>query len=284
MRSWLPLLALLTAATLAPAAQVKFTARVESVRLDALVTRGGQPVLGLTADDFEVRDNGAVQKVSLLGAGSLPLDVILALDVSSSLTPERFAILRGGTDALLTALENDDRAALATFSHDVVGRQALTSAFDLIRRTLEDAAPSGATSLIDAIYAAIAMAEPGDRRSLLIVFSDGIDTTSWLRPDAVLRAAQRSEVVIYAVSTAGAKQMPQVLKEFTEASGGNVLEVESAGLSSAFVQILNEFRRRYLLSYSLQRSPSPGWHRLDVRVRQRGATVKARPGYHVAAR
>jgi VWFA-related protein len=278
------LLALLAAATLTAAAQVTFTSRIDSVRLDALVVKDGRPVLGLTADDFDVRDNGAVQKVSLLGAGSLPLDVILLLDVSSSLTPQRFAMLRGGTDALLTALEKDDRAALATFSHDVVGRQALTSSFDLIRRALEDAAPSGSTSLIDAIYAAIAMAEPGDRRSLLIVFSDGIDTSSWLRPEAVVRAAQRSEVVIYAVSTAGAKQTPQVLQEFTEASGGKVLEVESAGLSSAFVQILNEFRQRYLLSYSLQRSPSPGWHRLDVRVRQRGATVKARPGYHVVGR
>jgi len=272
--------AMLVAATLA--AQVKFTSRIDSVRLDALVTRDGRPVLGLTADDFEVRDNGTLQQVTLLGAGSLPLDVILTLDESASLTPERLDILRGATDALLSALTENDRAALATFSHQVIHRQALTPAFDLIRGALAGVRPSGATSLIDAMYAAIAMAEPGDHRSLLIVFSDGIDTTSWLRPEAVVQAARRSDVVVYAVSTAGARQTPQMLRDVTKSTGGKVLEVDSAALASAFVQILDEFRQRYVLSYSLQRAPSAGWHRIDVRVKQRGTSVKARSGYHVA--
>jgi VWFA-related protein len=282
-RALTPLLALL-AGTAAMAAQPSFKARVESVRLDALVTANGQPVLGLTADDFEVRDNGAVQRVTMLGAGSLPLDVILALDMSSSLPPFRLQALQSASASLLDALEPADRAAVVTFSQAVTRRQALTSDLHLVRRAVDHAKPSGATSLVDAMYAAIAMAEPGDRRSLLIVFSDGIDTASWLQPEAVVRAAQRSETVVYAVSTAGANQTPPMLREVTTASGGKVLEVDSRRLAAAFVQVLSEFRQRYLLSYTHAKTPSRGWHRIEVRVKTRGATVKARPGYHVPTR
>jgi VWFA-related protein len=266
------------------AAQTKFRTRVESVRLDALVLAGGQPVMGLTAADFEVRDNGALQTVTILGAGSLPLDVILALDLSSSLTGTRLAALRAASASLLDALEPEDRAALATFSHAVTRRQALTPDVGLVQLALEEAKPTGATSLIDAMYAALAMADTGDRRTLLIVFSDGIDTASWLPADAVVSAAKRSETVIYAVSAAGTRQAPQILVDVTEASGGKVLEVDSRGLATAFVKILNEFRQRYVLSYTLANTPSPGWHRIDVRVKPRGATVKARSGYRVGPR
>ena len=281
MRRVLLAAAIAACALAAPAAQTKFTSRVESVRLDALVTRNGQPLLGLTADDFEIRDNGAVQHVTLLGAGSRPLDVILALDMSSSLTRERLAALREAGDALLNGLKPGDRAALATFSHAVQRRQALAADVEAVRRTLYDAEPSGATSLVDAMFAAISMAEPGDRRTLLIVFSDGIDTASWLQPTAVVRAAQRTDTVVYAVSTVGAGQAAALLRDVTAATGGKVLAADSTTLASAFVRILDEFRQRYVLSYTLGGTPAPGWHRIQVRVRSRGAEVKARPGYEV---
>ena len=257
------------------------TSRVESVRLDALVTAGGQPLMGLTADDFEVRDNGQLQAVRLLGAGSLPLDVILTLDMSSSLAPERLDALRAASGSLLGALEGDDRAALATFSHVVTRRQRLTSNVSLVRDALQRVSPIGSTSLVDAMYAALSMAEAGDRRTLVIVFSDGIDTSSWLQPEAVITAARRSETVIYGVSTAGTRQTPQMLLEVTEATGGKVLEVDSRSLPTAFVRILDEFRQRYLLSYTLPATPAPGFHRIEVRVKRRVASVKTREGYTV---
>ena len=260
-----------------------FKSRVESVRLDALVLDKGQPLLGLTADDFEVRDNGVVQAVTLLGVGSLPLDVVLVLDMSGSLSGERLGALRSAAGALLDALEPADRAALATFSHVIHRAQPLTHDAAAVRRALDRQIPSGATALVDAMFAAIGMTEPGDRRSLLIVFSDGIDTVSWLPPDAVVRAAERSDVVIYAVSTARPRQARPLLPQVTERTGGQLFEVDAAALASAFTRVLTEFRQRYVLSYTLSRPPSEGWHRLDVRLKKRAATVKARSGYRVGS-
>jgi VWFA-related protein len=266
--------------SVAGAAQT-FKSRVESVRLDALVLDRGRPVLGLTADNFEIRDNGALQTVTLLGAGALPLDVILLLDMSGSLPAGRLDALRAAGGALLDALRPADRAALATFSREIHRAQPLTHDLVAVRRALERETPSGPTVLVDAMFAAIGMTDPGDRRSLLIVFSDGLDTASWLQPDAVVRAAERSEVVIYAVSTSSARHAPGLLRQVTDSTGGQLLEVDSASLSTAFTRVLNEFRQRYVLSYTLSSAPAAGWHRLDVRVKQRDLTVKTRAGYRV---
>jgi hypothetical protein len=63
-------------------------------------------------------------------------------------------------------------------------------------------------------------------------------------------------------------------------TGGRSIAIESTrDLSSTFVRILEEFRMRYLISYSPEGVSGAGWHRLDVRVKGRGLTVKARPGY-----
>jgi VWFA-related protein len=282
MKGLLPVLAATAALALAsPAAQTKFKSRVESVRFDALVTQDGRPVNGLTAPDFEVRDNGVLQKVTVVEESALPVDVILALDMSASLTQDRMLMLREAAFSLLDALDDDDRAALVTFTHVLTRRQGLTADHRLVRTALPETAQSGGTALIDAIYAALAMSEPGEHRTLLIVLSDGVDTASWLDPDSVIRSAHRSETVIYAVSTAGPNRSPGILKEITAASGGEVFEVDSARLASTFVEIVKEFRRRYLLNYTHERTPAPGWHRIDVRVKRRGAVVKARSGYDV---
>lgn len=262
-------------------AEQKFTSRVESVRVDVLVTANGHPVEGLTADDFEVRDNGAVQRVQMIGAGTLPLDVTLALDMSSSLEAERLAALRRAGNLLLNGLTAEDRAGLLTFSHAVTQRQDMTLDHGRVRGALDAAEPGGGTSLADALYVGMTMSEAGGRRPLLIVFSDGIDTTSWLSADDAIAAAKRFETVAYAVSTARGGDTPRILHDITSQSGGNLLQVTSKDLEASFVKILDEFRRRYLLSYTLPAAPGPGWHRIEVRVRKRGMHVKARSGYLV---
>jgi VWFA-related protein len=278
---WLALIALLQAD--AAPAQVTFSSKVDSVRVDALITVEGRPLPGLTAVDFEIRDNGRLQTVTMLAAGSFPVDVVLALDMSSSLTPERLTALQAASRGLVGAIGDGDRAALLTFNHAVIRRAALTGSITRLEAALTDVSPSGRTALIDAMYAAVASVESGDRRTLLIVFSDGIDTASWLAPDAVVHAARKSGTVIYAVSTGDRSSTPEVLQQVSEATGGRVLHVDSTRLQTAFVEILKDFRHRYLLSYTLAGTPQPGWHDIQVRVKRRGAVVRARQGYFIGA-
>jgi Ca-activated chloride channel homolog len=254
-----------------------FTSKIEAVRVDALVTDRGQPVLGLKAGDFEILDNGVPQQVDLVSYEQIPLNVILAFDMSDSVAGQRLDHLRGASAALLVALKKNDQAALVTFSSEVALNAPLTGDVAAVRSALDQATGAGTTALVDGAYAGLVVGESDVGRSLLIVFSDGLDTGSWLTSDAVLDIAKRCDVVVYGVSVGRIK--PEFLSELTSLTGGRLFEVEkTSNLAGIFLDVLQEFRQRYLVSYTPKGVAKDGWHRLDVRVKKKG-TVKARPGY-----
>ena len=256
-----------------------FSSRLEAVRVDVLVTENGRLVRGLTPADFVVLDNGKPQTVDLASFETLPVNVILALDHSASVTGNRLAQLQDAARTVLRALAPRDQAALVTFSHRVALQQALTRDGGAVVAAVDAAQPGGQTSLFDGVYTGLLAGVNDPSRNLVLVFSDGVDTASWLSAAQIIETAKRSDAVVYALSPKDAGSAP-FLRDLAGQTGGSAFEVDSlAELSGRFVAILEEFRHRYLLSYSLQGVPSPGWHKLEVRVKNRRATVKARPGY-----
>ena len=256
-----------------------FSSRVEAVRVDVLVTENGRPVRGLRAADFEILDNGVPQTVDIVNFEQQPLNVVFTFDLSDSIVGERLGNLREASHAVLGGLKKDDQAALATFNNVVLVGPGLTGDTGLVKAAVDRAEPTGNTSLIDASFAGMMLAESDVGRGLVIVFSDGLDTSSWLRPNAVLDVAKQSDAVVYAVS-AGLARSTEFLGDLTEQTGGRLFKLESTrSLSAVFLEVLDEFRQRYLLSYSPAGVSKEGWHTLTVRVKGRSATVRARPGY-----
>jgi VWFA-related protein len=257
-----------------------FSSRLEVVRVDALVTENGRVVEGLRPGDFEVRDNGVLQQVDFASVAELPLNVVLALDASASLSGDRLPHLREGGLGLIDALGPDDRAALVTFSHVVSLREALTGETGRISRALRALEPGGQTSLVDAAYAAMTLAPAdGASRNLVIVFSDGQDTSSWLRPERVIESARYADATIYSVAVRGTER-PRFLRDLTAAAGGSVIEIESTSdLRATLTAVLAEFRQRYVIGFSPRGVAPGGAHTLQIRVRGRRAEVKARAGY-----
>ena len=255
-----------------------FSSTTEAVRVDVLVTDRGRPLPGLGPSDFEVRDNGVLQQIDLVSFQDIPVNVTLALDMSGSVAGERLGRLRAAAGALLGGLKPGEQAALITLSHIVQLGAGLTTDLESVRTALDKAPGVGETALVDGIYAGLMVAESDAGRPLLIVFSDGVDTSSWLSPNGVLDIAKRADVVAYGVSTRSPLK-PAFLHDLTSFTGGQLFEVEkTANLDAIFLGVLEEFRHRYLLSYTPRGVAPGGWHRLSVRVK-RPATVKARPGY-----
>jgi VWFA-related protein len=260
-----------------------FSSKIEVVRVDVLATDNGRPIAGLGASDFEVLDNDVPQQVDFVSFGQIPLNVILALDMSDSVEGQRLESLRDAGQALLGGWKTDDRAGLVTFSQRVRLGAGLTADPSIVRRALDQATASGDTALIDGSYAAIMLGESDAGRALVIVFSDGLDTASWLTAQATLDTAKRSDAVVYAVSVQS-RAKPEFLRDLTTATGGRLFEVEkTANLGPIFLSVLEEFRSRYLVSYTPRGVAPDGWHKLDVRIKNRKATIKARPGYLAGA-
>ena len=258
-------------------AQVVFRSQVDTVLLDVLVTDRGRPVPGLRPEDFEVRDNGVLQQVSHLLPEAASLSVHLLLDTSGSLTPRDLDHLRQGASALAGTLRRDDRMRLLTFTHlvrlhDVEDAAALGAVFEAQR-------PSGDTALNDALAAALRLADrPDTRRPVVIVFSDGADTASWLGAKDVDEAARQSWASVFAVTPRTIGQ--GLLRDIAELTGGEVLQLGPSleSLPAAFLQVFERARQRYLVAFT-PASPAAGWHALDVRVKRSNARVVTRRGY-----
>jgi len=274
----------------------QFRTSVDVVRIEALVLDGSRPIAGLRAGDFTVTDNGDAQTITVRALAREPIDVAIALDVSSSVRGERLARLRQAAGTLVGLLTPQDRATLVTFDHQVTLGPRDVSPHALDAR-LAAIVAGGRTALIDAVTAALVWGSGRERPMLVLAFSDGRDTSSWTRTDQALALARSSDAVVDAVVTgellptstariddgsmlAAMTPDERFLADVVAQTGGRVRNGDAgAGLAGAFRDALEQFRGRYEITFTAT-GKAPGWHAVDVRVpARRGAAVHARRGY-----
>jgi len=292
-------------------AQTTFKARVELVRLDVSVMRDGRPVRGLAADDFVVTDNDVSQHLERTALDMAPLNVVLALDNSGSVMGEKLSHLIDAATIVVNDLREVDQGALITFSERVERRVALTGERTGLAHALGQLNAVGATALRDGVLAALSLGQDDGHRTVVIVFSDGRDTASWLTERNLLDVVRRTKPIVHAIeiperraatppsfaprpspnvapgpppSPLGLSSDPSsFLKELTRSAGGRYWSAsEPEQLGRLFRAALDEMRTRYELTYYPAGVNQPGWHRIEVRLKRGSATIAARPGYFVA--
>ena len=182
----------------------QFRSTTEIVIVDVLVTKDHKPIEGLKVDDFVVRDSGVRQSIALVSVEAVPVDLHLVLDVSASLQGNGIEQLKAAARAAVAALRPEDRAELLTFSDDVQVRAPWTRDRAAMNRAIDAVSASGWTSLVDATFTALSISEDPNRRRLVLVFTDGQDTSSWLSGADVFKTAARSRVTVCGVIPAPA--------------------------------------------------------------------------------
>ncbi len=268
---------------------------VRLVRILATVKDpAGEPVGALTKDDFVVFDNGVRQELAVFERYTeQPLSVAVLIDTSASTGIElRYEIdsVHRFLKALLAEGNPADTAALYSFNYQVMAETGFTRRLDRLAGVLKALKNQGGTSLYDAIYLAARNLEDREGRHVLVLITDGGDTTSAKSYHQALEAAQFADAVLYPVLVMPITNEPgrniggeNALTGLAAGTGGRVfLPSVGAALDAAFADILRELRTQYLLAYYPRNLPptKERFHRLEIRTRRSGLRVLARSGYY----
>jgi len=291
-----------------PSGQRRYRSSTDAVLVDVEVRAGGKPVQGLTAADFELKDSGVPQEIQAVSFADVPISLLLALDVSASVEGDRLQRLISAARDAIDALRPGDEAALLTFRDRVQVHAGWSSDRSAVSSRLGELKADGWTALYDAVFSAVSLREKAAGRVVVLVFSDGVDTASWLGPLAAIEAARRTDVVITAVSAAPRVQATSgrearlalgldanlrrwfetdpslfpyaFLEALTAETGGDLLHASSDDqLAPAFRRIVAQFKTRYLLTFMPKGVPTEGWHPIQVSLKKTRGDVKARRGY-----
>ena len=262
-----------------------FRGGVDMVTVGVSVHDGAQPVLGLQAQDFELRDDGVPQDVADVSFEKLPIDVTVAFDISQSVTGALLDQMRTALAQVGADLAPADRLEVLTFNMGI--RRALQ--VDRNRAAVDAAlgrvVPAGSTALLDAIAVTLMTPTSSERRPLVIVFSDGIDTASVTDRATLLELARHSNTTATLVLPASGGLGPEAparkfYDQLAAETGGLVVSMRPRDdLAPTFRRVLADFRSSYVLHFTPKGVSPGGVHTLDVRVRRRGVEVRARRGY-----
>ena len=298
-RGWLPLLAVVIAASLAVVAaraqQPSFRTGVDLVSLNVTVSEGQHYVTDLEQGDFSVYEDGVQQNVTFFNKTNLPIALALLLDTSASMDT-KLPTAQEAAVGFAKRLRKQDLAEVIDFDNRVSVLQPFTNSAPELEQAIRRTSAGGSTSLYNAVYIALkdlkkAVAKNADeiRRQAIIVLSDGEDTSSLLPFEEVLDLAKRSETAIYSIGlrdneSGGTKLFKEaefVLKQFSQETGGRTFfPNQISDLSNVYGQIAEELSSQYTVGYTSKNPKRDGaWRRIVVRVNRPNTTTRTKTGY-----
>jgi Ca-activated chloride channel family protein len=276
-----------------------FRAAIDLVLLNVTVTgSGGRTVGDLTADDFELLEDGRPEQLSFFSPANTALSISLLVDTSSSME-ERLPLAQRAAMDFIGKIRPGDVAEVVDFDSRVEVLQPFTGDRSLLEAAIARMRAGGSTALYNAVYIALKQMEkmrpqPGDdvRREAIVVLSDGEDTSSLLTFDQLVDSSKRSQTVIYTIglaleppNAASAQTGEFILRRLAQETGGQLfLAKQASELSNVYTRIAEELRSQYVLGYLSSNTRRDGkWRTTGVRVRRPGLQARTRAGYYAPA-
>ena len=278
--------------------QVPFRSAVDLVSLNVTVTDGtAKYITDLTAEDFNVFEDGVKQEVTFFNRTNLPIALALLLDTSASMD-SKLPTAQEAAIGFARKLRAQDLAEVIDFDSRVIVLQNFTNSASELETAIRKTSAGGSTSLYNAVYIALkdlkkVVAKNSDeiRRQAIVVLSDGEDTSSLLPFEEVLDLAKRSETAIYAIglrapdgpgtTTKGFKEAEFVLRQFAQETGArSFFPTQLADLAGIYGMISDELSSQYTVGYTSRNPKRDGsWRRVVVRVARPNLTSRTKLGY-----
>lgn len=308
LRSFLvPALVIAASASAAAQQQPVIRSGTDTVRVYVTVTdRDGRLVTDLTRDQFEVRDEGRPQPITLFDNSPRPIELIVMLDVSGSMEGN-LGLLRASVRRLFQALGPDDVGRVGWFGEQIVISPSWTRDLRALDATMptviEENAPTPLWQAVVEASAAFEADPSSDRRRVVVVLSDGYDSgpqfgRRFTTQAQAIETARREDVMVYGIglrSRGGARQRvpmggnlsdalrrdepdPGLARTAVETGGGYADVRPGDDLGAAFAAIVAELHSQYLIGFEPPKRDGKK-HDLDVRVEGRGLEPRARKSY-----
>jgi VWFA-related protein len=257
----------------------------------------GVAITNLRLEDFELTIDGQPKPISDVSRSESPVRMAMLFDNSGSLLESRDFEKRAAIRFFRNVMRPVDQAAIYSVSTAVDLAQPMTGEVAQLQRTIElFAKPEGATSLYDAIFHALDYLKPYSGRRVIVIVSDGRDTTSNYQHDFenTLQRLMTDECQVYVVQTgiydnANVRDLAaeRRMEEFAAQTGGAAYTPRTVqDLDDAFAQISADLAQQYILSYYPGEDKRDGkYHLIAVRVKgQPASRVRARKGFVVKNR
>jgi VWFA-related protein len=255
---------------------------VDVVQLTAVVTNGGRFVRALPKDAFRIFEDDTPQTITSFSSENIPLELVVAVDMSTSVTPAMPQI-RAALREFLGAIAPADHVTLLGFN---------SSIYTLTRRETDPARrikavdalePSGATVLNDVIIHSVDLLSQQTGRKVLVVFSDGEDQGSNAALQDVEDRLRGSDVTLFMIGAGRGLQIDALKKgmvRLSEPTGGRAFFTEKIEeLHELFVDLRAELSNQYLLGYASTNAARDGtWRKVKIETPGRGQ-VRTREGY-----
>ncbi|MGE0444733.1 MAG: VWA domain-containing protein [Vicinamibacterales bacterium] len=291
-------LVLLAAAALAAQAPT-FRGGVDLVNFGVTVSADGAFLTDLSAEDFEILEDGTPQAITYFARGGQaasapPLHVGLLFDTSGSMNDD-IALARTAAIRFLNTLRDARDMTLVDFDTEVrVSRYAQADFPRLVER-IRNRQPGGMTAMYDALGVYLDRASEDEGRSILVLYTDGGDTRSAISFGDVMTLVRASNATIYTVGflqrQTGVSRVQERLRltQLAEATGGEAFFPSTMNdVEGAYERIVSQIRAQYSLGYTSTNTRFDGtWRRVEVRVKRAGlddVEVQARRGYFAAYR
>ncbi len=254
--------------------------------------QNGSIVGGLTRDDFAVFEDGRPQEISIFERQSeVPLNLTLAIDTSGSVRKDMSEEAAAARRFAHAILRQQDQMSVLQFATTVRELTPFTNKLSVIDRGLGELHSDWATALYDAIRQGSESLGGREGRKVLVIVSDGDDTTKSSTYEQALEAALRNEVMIYSLidvpieASAGRDTGGEhALITLAEQTGGKHFYVSDGGLNKAFARVSDDLRTQYLIGYYPHHQvPGTNFHRLTVTIPRAAAdefNIRNKTGYY----
>ncbi len=261
---------------------------VDVVQVTVTVSDGrGRFVAGLPQSAFHVFEDDRPQAISHFASEDIPLELLIAIDISGSMSPT-MPKLKTAVKDFLTAVPAQDQVTLLGFNDSIFTLTRKATDHAERSRAVDRLAPWGSTALYDVILRGIDMLGRHTGRKALVVFTDGEDQGSHATITDVERRLQSSDTTLYMIAQGRGvtlEPLKRVMQRLVQPTGGRALFTDSVDeLHAAFGDLLDELSNQYLLGYSsTNNARDESWRRIRVDV-DGHHEVRARQGYRLAGK